>query len=126
MGKWAKNMIKLEICDEEHHKEDEVAHLRECMLPEDTAIDCAYLMKSLGDKNRISILYLLTQVDEICVCEFSDILEISQPLTSHQLRILKQMDLIKSTKKGKSVFYSIKENKMKPLIETIIKFSDLV
>ena len=118
--------MKLDFCYEDHHKDEKITQLKNKMLPEDIAIDCAYLMKSLGDKNRVSILYLLTQVDEICVCEFSDILEISQPLTSHQLRILKQMDLIKCSKKGKSVYYSLKEKKMKPLIEAIIKFADII
>ena len=118
--------MKLDYCYEDHHKDEEVACLKNKMLPEDIALNCAYLMKSLGDKNRISILYLLTQINEICVCEFSDILEISQPLTSNQLRILKQMDLIKCSKKGKSVYYSLKEKKIKPLIETIIKFADLI
>ncbi|AMP20250.1 hypothetical protein AZF37_02840 [endosymbiont 'TC1' of Trimyema compressum] len=118
--------MKLDYCYEDHHKDEEVARLQKKMLPEDVAIDCAYLMKSLGDKNRINILYLLTQIDKICASEFSDILQISQPLTSHQLRILKQMDLIKCSKKGKSVYYSLKEKTMKPLVETIIKLSDLI
>lgn len=44
---------------------------------------------------------------EMCVCDLAQILNMTQSAISHQLRVLKQMDLVKSRREGKTIFYSL-------------------
>lgn len=55
---------------------------------------------------------------EMCVCDLSMILNISQSATSHQLKTLRQADLVKFRKAGKSAFYSLKDEHVKQIINT--------
>ncbi|MGQ9539457.1 MAG: ArsR/SmtB family transcription factor [Candidatus Bathycorpusculaceae bacterium] len=64
------------------------------------------VFKALADMTRLRILKLL-EVREMCVCEIMIALELTQPTTSHHLRILETVELIKGRKEGKWVFYSI-------------------
>jgi Predicted transcriptional regulators len=63
----------------------------------------------LSDKTRLRILLLLLE-HELCVCEISAALEMSQPRVSRQLAILKQVRLIKDRREGKWIYYRIEEN----------------
>ncbi len=66
----------------------------------------ANLFKIVADENRLSILYLLKD-GEMCVCKIFDKLNISQSLTSHHLKILKEAGLIVGEKRGLWVYYSL-------------------
>lgn len=108
--------MTIERCDGSHDFEVDMNALKDSLFDEEVFLNWAYLLKTLGDKNRLKLLYLLTQTDELCVCEISDLLEISQPLTSHMLRLLKQMDILESRKNGTSVYYSIKKEEIKEFL----------
>ena len=62
--------------------------------------------KVLGDPTRIRILALLAK-GEACVTNIADSLEMTQSAISHQLRLLRHAGLVKFTKTGKEVFYSL-------------------
>jgi ArsR family transcriptional regulator len=63
--------------------------------------------KALGDESRLKMIYLLEKRD-MCVCELVASLELSQPTTSHHLKILETAGLIERKKKGKWAFYGIR------------------
>ncbi len=67
--------------------------------------------KALGDETRQRMLGLL-QTREMCVCELITALSMTQPTTSHHLKILEEADLVKSRKEGKWVFYSLANPKL--------------
>lgn len=90
------------------HKDKVIEVLKS--MPEDGALcDLAELFKVFGDSTRIKILYALKQA-ELCVCDLSSLLSMSQTAISHQLRVLKLSKLIKSRKDGKNVFYSLDDS----------------
>jgi ArsR family transcriptional regulator len=64
------------------------------------------LLKALANETRLKILKLLS-TREMCVCELTVALDLTQPTASHHLNILENMGLIKDKKKGKWVFYSV-------------------
>jgi DNA-binding transcriptional ArsR family regulator len=64
--------------------------------------------KSLGDDSRQRIINLLA-VREMCVCELMSALNMTQPTTSHHLKILEIAEIVKSRKDGKWVFYSLSD-----------------
>jgi ArsR family transcriptional regulator, arsenate/arsenite/antimonite-responsive transcriptional repressor len=63
-------------------------------------------LKLVGDKYRLTILLLL-QEKELCVCEIVEILQTSQPNISQHMRKLKDGGLVKESKKGQWVYYSL-------------------
>jgi len=80
------------------------------------------VFKLLGDKTRLSMVKLL-QKNECCVCEFVEIFNISQSAISQHLRKLKDIGLVKETRKGQWVFYSLnKQSEMFNLLEKILDF----
>ena len=56
------------------------------------------------------------ELSELCVCDIASLLGMGQSAISHQLRILKQMRLVKFRRDGKSVLYSLADSH----IETIL------
>lgn len=86
-------------------------------LPQDeTLYDLAELFKMFGDSTRIKILYALFEA-ELCVCDISRLLGVTQTAVSHQLRVLKNSKLVKSRKEGKNVFYSLDDDHVRRIID---------
>ena len=96
----------LEQCDYMHLHEKVIAQVQEEMPEEENLYDLAELFKVFGDSTRIKILYVLFQ-SEMCVCDIAQLLNMSQSAISHQLRVLKQAQLVKYRREGKTVFYSL-------------------
>lgn len=68
--------------------------------------DISYLLKIVGEENRLKLLCLLKQ-GEHCVCEMLEHFEMSQSLVSHHLSDLKEIGLVTVRKDGRQVFYSL-------------------
>ena len=64
------------------------------------------LLKALANETRLRMLRLLG-MREMCVCELTVALDLTQPTASHHLNILQNVELIKDRKEGKWVFYSV-------------------
>lgn len=96
----------VERCEYIHVHEDIVEKVNDRMPAEDDLDDLADFFKIFGDTTRIKILYVLL-CSEMCVCDLAQILNMTQSAISHQLRVLKQMDLVKSRREGKTIFYSL-------------------
>lgn len=76
-------------------------------LPSEELINkVADFFKVMGDSTRVKILQVLL-LEELCVCEIASLLEMSQSAISHQLRVLRQNNLVKKRKSGKTAYYSL-------------------
>ncbi|UCH32454.1 MAG: winged helix-turn-helix transcriptional regulator [Candidatus Bathyarchaeota archaeon] len=64
------------------------------------------LLKALANETRLKMLRLLS-TREMCVCELTVALGLTQPTASHHLNILQNVELITDRKEGKWVFYSV-------------------
>ncbi|NND76991.1 MAG: helix-turn-helix transcriptional regulator [Flavobacteriales bacterium] len=60
-----------------------------------------------GNTVRLKILYLLSEEQELCVCDLSDILNLSVSAVSQHLRKMKDRNLIAPERKGLTIFYSL-------------------
>jgi len=65
------------------------------------------LFKCLGDETRLTMLLLVSQQKELCVCELTDVLQVSQPKISRHLAALKKQELLLDRKSGQWVFYRV-------------------
>lgn len=80
--------------------------IQDRMPPEEELQDLADFFKVFADATRLKILYVLLST-EMCVYDIAMVLGMSQSAISHQLRVLKQMDLVKNRRDGKTIFYSL-------------------
>ena len=71
----------------------------------------ADLLKIIAEKNRLKILCVL-KAGEKCVCDIWQDIGVSQNLTSHHLKVLKDAKLIGSRKDGLKVIYHINKKEM--------------
>ena len=78
--------------------------------------------KALNDSTRREILELLKQSD-MTAGEIADKFNISKPSISHHLDLLKQADLVTSTKEGQFVTYSINLTVVDELVKWFMQFS---
>ncbi len=103
-------------CDYMFVHEELVKKVNEVIPDEEILYDLAELFKIFGDSTRIKILYVLFEA-EMCVCDIAQVLNMSPSAISHQLRILKQSQLIKFRREGKSVFYSLSDNHVRSILD---------
>lgn len=79
--------------------------------------------KALGDKTRLRILGLLRN-RELCVCDLTEVLEISQPGVSQHVRRLRQSGLVKERRGGQWTYYSL--NSENPFLRMILPLIPVV
>ena len=92
---------------EHKHVHENVVHQIENGMPNEEIITgLANFYKVFGDESRIKILCALFQA-ESCVCGLAEAIGMTQSAVSHQLRILKQMKLVKNRREGKEIYYSL-------------------
>ena len=77
----------------------------------------ADLFKGFADTTRVQILSLLAQ-RELCVGDIAGEVALSQSAVSHQLRLLKQMHLIKFRREGKNILYSLADDHVLTILQT--------
>lgn len=107
---------KIESCSCSVIHQDIVDKVKVHIPEEETLYDLADLFKVLGDSTRIKILCALFQ-SEMCVCDISALLNMTQSAISHQLRVLKQARLVKYRKEGKVVYYSLDDDHVKGIFD---------
>ena len=98
-----------------HAQSDIIEKVYESMPDEEILYDLAELFKIFGDSTRIKILYVLFE-SEMCVFDISQLLNMSMSAISHQLRILKQAQLVKFRREGKTVFYSLADDHVRTIL----------
>ena len=68
------------------------------------------ILKAISDESRLRIVYLLSQKSKLCVCEIQEIIGLSQPTISFNLKKLEESEIITHSKNGLWVNYSINKN----------------
>ena len=102
------------LCDCNIIHEDTVEHVRSEIVSDDR------LFKVFGDGTRIKILSALN-CHEMCVCDLAVILNMTKSATSHQLRVLRDNNLVKFSKKGKHAYYSLADNHVKEILDVALE-----
>ncbi|CEH36205.1 Arsenical resistance operon repressor [bioreactor metagenome] len=74
------------------------------------------IFKALSDPIRLSILKKLYSAESVCVCELSEIFDISQSKLSYHLKLLHSANLINKTSEGKWNFYSVNKDTLSKIL----------
>ncbi|MFQ6039109.1 MAG: ArsR/SmtB family transcription factor, partial [Candidatus Aminicenantales bacterium] len=81
------------------------------------------LFKALSDTTRLRILLLLLE-RPLCGCELVFILRMEQSRVSHQLRILRDADLVQDVREGRWISYRIHPDAKKKIQWLVTRFLD--
>lgn len=96
------------FCEHNHAETSEIESIIKEIPPEKSLDKLGDFFKAFGDITRLKIICALSQ-SELCVCQLSEIVEMSQSAVSHQLKYLKSIDIVKCRREGKSIIYSISD-----------------
>ena len=100
------------LCNVIH--EDVIKIVRSKLPPEKPTLAVTELFRVLGDETRSRIICSLG-FSEMCVCDIAALLKMTSSAISHQLRILKESQIIKSRREGKVVYYSLSDEHIEKL-----------
>ena len=89
--------------------EQDIIRLQKELLDSDEYHKLSMLFKMFADPTRLKILTALSH-NTLNVDNLKDIVNMSQSAISHQLRSLREMDLVKTDKVGKNVYYSLADD----------------
>ena len=76
----------------------------------------AETFRVLGDVTRVRILDAISR-SELCVGEIAELLALSESAVSHQLRLLRNMRLVRPRRDGKSIYYTLDDQHIVRLFE---------
>lgn len=81
----------------------------EAPLAAEEADGLAQMLKVLADPARLRILSILAAAEdgEVCVCDLTDPLDLSQPTVSHHMKQLRTAGFVSSDKRGRWVYYRL-------------------
>lgn len=102
-------------CEEEKIHDDRIEYVRENMLDSYYSSKLSLLFKVFGDDTRVKILLSLLN-KELCVCDISNLLNMTHSAISHQLKVLRDMHLVKARKEGKEVYYSLGDDHVEVIL----------
>ena len=88
-------------------------------LTDDTeTLFLADFFKTLSDQTRLKIVQSLI-IEELCVCDLAEIVKVSISAVSHQLRILRDKNIVKYRRQGKMAYYSIVDEHINQIINLV-------
>ena len=111
-----KNNKREEYYDCEIVYKDRIEKALSEMLNEKTLLKMTDFFKVFADETRLKILNMLDN-NSLCVCSISAGLGMTKSAISHQLKKLREMNLVKSEKIGKEVWYSLADDHIKKVFE---------
>ncbi len=97
-------MQEMPECTIVHKKNVEKA--RRGLVDDLTLARMAEIFQCFADPTRLKIIHALL-LSDLCVCDLTRLMNMTQPAVSHHLRHLRQIRLVKASRVGKSVFYSL-------------------
>lgn len=101
-------------CEETVVHRDRVERALERFVDEETFLNLSETFRAMGDSTRVKILFAL-QEEELCVCDLAYLLGLSPSAVSHQLRVLRNLKLVKFRKEGRNVYYSLDDDHIRTL-----------
>ena len=70
-------------------------------------IDISHYLKQLADQTRLRSLLLLRMEGELCVCELTYAMRLSQPKISRHLANLREANIVQGRREGLWIYYSL-------------------
>lgn len=105
---------ELDVCEVEAVDPERVLRVQRNLTDEESVERLAETFATLSDPTRLRVVEALTH-EELCVCDLSAALGLSQSGTSHHLRTLRNLRLVKHRRSGRLVYYSLDDEHIRRL-----------
>lgn len=108
--------LPVDICSINEIDPEAVAFVQERVLPDRTVERLSRLFSAFADPTRLRILHALNVIDELCVCDLAALSDLSVSAVSHQLRLLRDRELVHARRDGRMVYYSLADEHVSQLM----------
>lgn len=109
--------VRMEWCK---ISQEDADTMTETLPVEEEMQDLAEFIKIFGDPTRLKILFYLRE-NPLCVHDLALLIGMHQTATSHQLKVLRQMRLVKYHKEGRMVIYSLNDDHIDQILNIGLK-----
>ena len=116
--------LSTNLCSISEIDPEKVAFVQNKAMPQRTIEQVSRLFSALSDPTRLKILHALTVTEELCVCDLAALAELSVSAVSHQLRLLRDRDLVNARRDGRMVYYSVADDHIGKLLTTGVEHAD--
>ena len=106
-------------CDVNMIHKDIVEYLSKSLPQEEFLDNLTEFFKIFADKSRLKILWLLDK-NELCVCDIAALLNMTKSAVSHQIKLLRTSNLVRSRRDGKEIYYKLSDNHIAQIFETAV------
>lgn len=93
------------------------------MLPDEDICDLADFFKVFGDSSRLKVLWALHH-GEMCGSHLAELLGMTAPAVSHQLKILRHSHLVRTRRDGKNIYYALADDHVQRILELGLEHTD--
>jgi DNA-binding transcriptional ArsR family regulator len=100
--------------------EGSVRFLQEHQLPSQMSAQLAETFKSLADPTRVRILHALSHA-ELCVGDLAAVLGMTESAISHQLRLLRNLRIVRSRRDGKLIYYALDDEHVTKIFQLTLE-----
>ncbi len=104
------------ICDCELVHSEAVDKVLSAMSTGENYTNLSKFFKIFADETRIKIIAAL-DISELCVCDICNVLGMTKSAVSHQLATLREMEIVKYRKEGRSIYYSLNDEHVTQVFE---------
>jgi len=101
-------------------RKDLVEKIQKDMKSQEVVNKLSRTFSVLGDPTRTRLIFALSKA-ELCVVELSALLGMSHSAISHQMRALKDLDLVRCRKQGRKSYYSLNDEHIEVLFKEGLK-----
>jgi ArsR family transcriptional regulator len=101
-------------CDDAETSAEQVHQLQAELVDLQTAHRLAEIFQALSDPTRLRLIAALVE-HELCVHTLTEVLGVSQSAVSHQLRLMRQLHLVRFRKEGRHVYYTLDDDHIRDL-----------
>ncbi|WP_125762445.1 ArsR/SmtB family transcription factor [Companilactobacillus hulinensis] len=99
-------MSEVDFPEQEH--QNALNHLKESIPANEELESMVNVFKAFGDMTRVKIILALSKTP-LSVGEIADTLDMSQSSISHQLSLLRQLNLVSSVRHGRNIHYRLSD-----------------
>ena len=103
-------------CAEQIVHVDAVRETRRRMPPAAAIAGASELFAAMGDPTRLRIVAALA-IQELCVCDLAATLGLTQSAVSHQLRLLRQLGIVRFRRDGRLTYYTLDDDHVSVLFD---------
>ena len=107
-------------CETTFIHKDRVKSARKALYSDQLTAELCETFTVLSDPTRLKIVFALMK-EELCVCDIASLLGMTDSAISHQLRLLRNLHLVKYSKKGKMAYYSLDDEHIEDLIRIALR-----